>query len=85
MLEDVGIETPLEARPLTEDDFAEEMSEPPSEDTLPMPPSPPDVEGAIAREERELEMEEEGLEIIDGEKDFESDLDEVLSEFFPNQ
>lgn len=84
MLEDVGVTTPLEARPLTEIDFAEEGAEPPSEDTLPMPPSPVDVEGAIAREERELEMEEGEIEIIDGEKDFETDLDDVLTEFFPN-
>ena len=39
----------------------------------------PDVEGAIAREERELESEDEELDIIEREKDFESDLDEVLS------
>ncbi|MGA1822184.1 MAG: C25 family cysteine peptidase [Thermoplasmatota archaeon] len=85
MLEDVGVTTPLEARPLSEYDFKEEGPEPPSKDSLPMPPSPVEVEAALAREERELEEEEEELEIIDGERDFESDLDDVLSEFFPNQ
>ena len=78
MLDSVGTNAPLEARPLSEKDFLRSRRK--RKDTgLPMPPVPIDVEGSLAREERD-----EG-EVRDRyvRKDLDSDVDEVISELFP--
>jgi hypothetical protein len=80
MLDSVGTSAPIEARPLSEKDFKKRRRRgKKKDDGLPMPPAPLEVEGALAREETELE--EDAKMISSG--DMESDIDELLSEMFP--
>ena len=80
ILKDVGTESPLEARTLSEEDFQGI----PKSKTLQMPPIPKDTEGELAREEQKQKSEDEEIEIIP-EEDIESDIDDVISEMFPNR
>ena len=81
ILDSVGTSAPLEARPLSEKDFKKRRRRGRKrDDGLPMPPAPLEVEGALAREEVELE---EDAKYISSGGDLESDIDELLSEMFP--
>jgi hypothetical protein len=81
MLDSVGTSAPIEARPLSEKDFKKRRRKGrKKDDGLPMPPAPLEVEGALAREEVELE---EDAKYISSGGDLESDIDELLSEMFP--
>ncbi|MGA1848566.1 MAG: C25 family cysteine peptidase, partial [Thermoplasmatota archaeon] len=83
MLDSVGTNAPLEARPLTEKDFSRSTrrggKRRRKDDGIPMPPAPIEVEGALAREEKEPgPADEEEME-----EDIETDIDDILSEMFP--
>ncbi|MGA1873622.1 MAG: C25 family cysteine peptidase [Thermoplasmatota archaeon] len=82
MLDSVGTKATLEARPLSERDFKKgSRRKKRKDDGLPMPPAPPDVEGALVR----IQKDRKDIEDIkaDGASDLESDLDDILSEMFP--
>jgi len=76
MLDSVGTNAPLEARPLTEKDFTSRRRK---EDGIPMPPAPIEVEGALVRGKLEPDPSDED---VSGE-DMETDIDDILSEMFP--
>jgi hypothetical protein len=84
MLDSVGTNQPLEARTLTEKDFTKGSSPArrrgkKKDEGIPMPPAPIEVEGALAREEiPEIEEESE----VSVEQDFESEVDDIVSELF---
>jgi len=78
MLDSVGTNAPLEARPLTEKDFNKRKRNK-KDDGIPMPPAPLEVEGALAREVTKDEDEDEPKPV---EQDLESDIDDILKEMF---
>ncbi len=78
MLDSVGTNAPLEARPLTEKDFNKRKRNK-KDDGIPMPPAPLEVEGALAREVTKEEDEDEPKPV---EQDLESDIDDILTEMF---
>ena len=80
ILKDVGTESPLEAKSLSEEDFESR----PDSETILMPPIPSNTEGELARKEREGREEDEDIE-INPEGDMDSDIDDVISEIFPGR
>jgi hypothetical protein len=82
MLDSVGTNSPIEARPLSEKDFKKRKRRRgrKKDDGIPMPPAPLEVEGALAREKVE---QGEDAKMISSGTDLETDLDDILSEMFP--
>ncbi|MBN1390691.1 MAG: hypothetical protein JXA22_08635 [Candidatus Thermoplasmatota archaeon] len=82
ILDSVGTNAPREARALSEKDFKNRPGRRVrTDESIPVPPAPIDVEGALIREGDHPVMEGETRE---NDPDMEMDLDEILSEMFPD-